>query len=99
MTWPITPGSHSPVRLNVQDWALAQGYLDAQGHRTNSLHCGVTQTEVQCLQADKYRANYMTYQPAKRFWTFQWMETGLYLAIAALAVALTAWLVSQRRLA
>ncbi len=37
-----------------------------------------------------------TYQPAYRYWDFQWIETGIYLALAALAIGATYWLVLKR---
>jgi hypothetical protein len=48
------------------------------------------------MQASGYRSNYLSYQPADRFWTFQWIETGIYLAISALAIGATFWLVRRR---
>ena len=37
-----------------------------------------------------------TYQPASRFWPFQWIESGLLLALSVLLIALTVWLVRRR---
>ena len=37
-----------------------------------------------------------TYQPANRFWTFQWIEGGWLLALSVLLVAMTVWLVRRR---
>lgn len=37
-----------------------------------------------------------TYQPASRFWPFQWIEGGWLLALSLLAVAATVWLVRRR---
>lgn len=37
-----------------------------------------------------------TYQPASRFWTFQWIEGGWLLALSALLIATTVWLVRRR---
>jgi hypothetical protein len=48
------------------------------------------------MQASGYRSNYLSYQPADRLWTFQWIETGIYLAISALAIGATFWLVRRR---
>lgn len=43
----------------------------------------------------------VTYQPASRFWPFQWYETGIFLVLALLLVALCIWwlVVRERRLA
>jgi ABC-type transport system involved in multi-copper enzyme maturation permease subunit len=37
-----------------------------------------------------------TYQPANRFWPFQWIEGGWLLALSVLLMALTVWLVRRR---
>jgi hypothetical protein len=41
---------------------------------------------------------FVTYQPADRFWTFQWIETGLYLLLAVSLAALSLWRVRRLRL-
>jgi hypothetical protein len=37
-----------------------------------------------------------TYQPASRFWPFQWIESGWLLALSLLLIAATVWLVRRR---
>ena len=37
-----------------------------------------------------------TYQPADRFWAFQWIEGGWLLALSVLLIAATVWLVRRR---
>jgi hypothetical protein len=37
-----------------------------------------------------------TYQPAARFWPFQWIEGGWLLALSVILIALTVWLVCRR---
>jgi hypothetical protein len=37
-----------------------------------------------------------TYQPAGRFWPFQWIEGGWLLALSVLLIALTVWVVRRR---
>jgi hypothetical protein len=36
------------------------------------------------------------YQPAGRFWSFQWIEGGWLLALSLLLVGATVWLVHRR---
>jgi hypothetical protein len=36
------------------------------------------------------------YQPASHFWSFQWIEGGWLLALSALLIAVTVWLVRRR---
>jgi ABC-type transport system involved in multi-copper enzyme maturation permease subunit len=38
----------------------------------------------------------VTYQPADRFWTLQWYETGIYIALAAVLAAVSFWWVRRR---
>ena len=37
----------------------------------------------------------ISYQPGGRFWTFQLIEAGIFVALAALVVATTLWLVRR----
>ena len=37
-----------------------------------------------------------SYQPASRFWPFQWIEAGWLLALSVLLIAVTVWLVRRR---
>ena len=38
----------------------------------------------------------LVYHPANRFWTFQGIETALFLGVAAILLAITAWWVLRR---
>ncbi|MDP9221321.1 MAG: transporter [Actinomycetota bacterium] len=50
-----------------------------------------------CLdQAAKMFHLLVTYQPASRYWTFQWLETGIFVALALLAAAVCYWWVIRR---
>lgn len=48
-----------------------------------------------CLEQFGFRFS-STYQPANRYWTFQWIETGIFVGIAALLVAAAVVLVLRR---
>jgi hypothetical protein len=37
-----------------------------------------------------------TYQPATRFWAFQWVEAGWLLGLSVLLIVITLWLVRRR---
>ena len=52
-------------------------------------------TVMQCLTAHGYRG-YLTYQPASRFWAFQGIETGIYVGLAAVLIAVTFWVLKRR---
>jgi hypothetical protein len=106
VTWPFAqgnaPGSlgqdKPPITLGREDWQIGSGFLDPQGNRTNGIRYNELNatTPLQCAQAAGYRGNYLAYQPASRFWTFQWIEAGIYLALTGLALGLTVWQVRRR---
>jgi hypothetical protein len=50
---------------------------------------------AQCLAPHGYTM-WTSYQPASRFWPFQWIEGGWLLALSALLIAVTIWLVHRR---
>jgi hypothetical protein len=39
----------------------------------------------------------VAYQPAGRYWLFQWLEAGIFVVLSALAVAVTYWVVTAKR--
>jgi len=53
------------------------------------------QTYSQCLSQHGY-TQWTSYQPASRFWPFQWIEGGWLLALSVLLIAATIWLVRRR---
>jgi hypothetical protein len=50
---------------------------------------------LSCLSTHGYRL-FVAYQPANRYWEFQGIETGIYIALAAALVAVTATVVLRR---
>jgi len=50
---------------------------------------------TRCLARHGY-TQWTSYQPASRFWPFQWIEGGWLLALSALLIAVTVWLVQRR---
>jgi hypothetical protein len=50
---------------------------------------------AQCLAQHGY-TQWTSYQPASRFWAFLWIEAGWLLALSALLIAVTIWLVRRR---
>ncbi len=56
---------------------------------------GQPQRVISCLSARGYR-QYMTYQPASHYWPFQFIETGIFLALAAALIAV-AFAILRRR--
>jgi hypothetical protein len=96
VTWPIAQ-ENPPATVSNQDWLIDNGFIDVQGNRRHDLvGCPKEEPIAQCLQANGAQANYLTYQPANRFWAFQWIETGIYLGFSALALGAAVWLVRRR---
>jgi hypothetical protein len=56
---------------------------------------GFPQQLAQCLAQRGY-TQWTSYQPASRFWPFQWIEGGWLLALSALLIAAAIWLVHRR---
>ena len=52
-------------------------------------------TLAQCLSQHGY-TQWTRYQPASRFWPFQWIEGGGLLALSVLLISVTVWLVRRR---
>ena len=50
---------------------------------------------AQCLSQHGYTL-WTSYQPASRFWPFQWIEGGWLLVLSVLLIAVTVWLVRSR---
>jgi hypothetical protein len=87
----------NPPALSNQDWIVSQGYIDAQGNRSTTFtgNCTRDESPTQCLQANGVQAQYIAYQPGDRFWTFQWIETGIYVGFSVLALGASVWLVRR----
>jgi hypothetical protein len=50
---------------------------------------------AQCLSQHGYTL-WTSYQPSSRFWPFQWIEGAWLLALSALLIAITVWMVRRR---
>ena len=56
---------------------------------------GSLEALAQCLSRHGY-TQWTIYHPASRFWPFQWIQGGWQLALSALLIAATVWLVHRR---
>jgi hypothetical protein len=88
------------------NWMLGDGFLDAQGNRITGgdevirscmMDAGAKRSYLvdACLHDHGIR-NTLLYHPADRFWTFQAIETGIFLGLSALLLAVTIWWVMRR---
>ncbi len=79
---PVRPGS----------WTIRQDIADAAGHTTNGrvpvpAGCNPTTKRgaLDCLHRSGFK-QIVKYQPASRYWHFQWFEAAIFLVLAAVLV-------------
>jgi ABC-type transport system involved in multi-copper enzyme maturation permease subunit len=84
----LGPNNEMPIISGSGKWIFDTGTLDPHGNKTNQISCPTSQP---CGYS-----SYYTYQPLSRYWTFQWIETGIYLAFSVLAFGMTIWLIKRR---
>ena len=65
--------------------------------RPRGLHTGSFQACHAAL-ARLHLRQLVTYQPASRYWAFQWYETAIFLALAVVLAGFCFWWVRRRRL-
>ena len=92
--------------------AISQGFISPQGQPVvagsgsnsyfNSMvvpavcqNANENGSPLSCLVAHGYQG-YVTYQPASRLWAFQGIETGIFVALAAVLLAATFWILKRR---
>jgi hypothetical protein len=56
-----------------------------------------TQQQCDAWLAGQHLRRQITYQPASRYWAFQWYETAIFLAAAVAVAGLGVWWVRHRR--
>lgn len=78
-------------------WSLTdeQDLLDATGtpvtqEQVDDCMRGDYAKDMACLEAKNLHVN-LSYQPADRYWTFQWLEFAVYLVLAGLLAGLAFW--------
>ena len=94
---------NSPDYVNRYDWVFDKGWVDPQGNHLQGnavlqaceAGAGTKSDVFQCLQAHGFQ-QFVTFQPADRFWLFQGIEAALFLALAGVCIAITFWWVRRR---
>ena len=66
---------------------IPMGYLPASCAPPDG---GATKVAPSCAQALARFHGFVTYQPASRYWTFQGIETGIFVLLAAILITVTA---------
>jgi hypothetical protein len=110
LTPRITKGLDAPTASRiVSQWATKGGHVVFTGPPTFPIYQQYCPAQaglgkgggsgsgnpLQCLAQHGFTF-WTSYQPASRFWAFQWIESGWLLALAILLIAVTVWLVRRR---
>jgi len=81
-------------------WVLSGQVIDTAGHPFQAAATpACTGTDFQACVASLGRFHLrqlISYEPASRFWTFQWVETGIFLALALALAGLCMWWLIRR---
>jgi hypothetical protein len=75
--------------------AACQRLIPASANGPNGPSGATLNAVYGCLQQAGYR-QFISYQPISRYWAFQGIETGIYLAVAAALIAITFYAVRRR---
>jgi hypothetical protein len=101
---PIENGTLTliPSGLSSQPeaWVLSTGAVNAAGEPVSAVPAACMQAMqsgkadhpalLDCLDSHGIRVA-VTYQPASRYWTFQWSETAIYVALAVALAGYCFW--------
>ncbi len=84
------------------DWVLSDTLVDAGGRKITAAHEDLAVLHAQQAGIDPHEylvtlgwKRVISYQPAGRFWNFQLLEAGLFVALAVLVVVVTLWFVRR----
>jgi hypothetical protein len=88
--------------LGPGDWVLSNNLVDGGGRQITAAREELAVAHAQLAGIDPHTyivtlgwKRLITYQPASRFWTFQLLEAGLFVGLAALVVLAAVWLVRR----
>jgi len=81
-------------------WILSSQVIDKTGHAFHGALTRACQSgNFQACQASIVRLHLrqlITYQPASRFWTFQWYETTIFLGLIVILAGVCLWRIRRR---
>ncbi len=85
-------------------WILSSEAVNAAGQPTSNLPAACQPATMglkpsspsQCLESRGFREA-ITYEPASRYWPLQWIETGIFLALALALAGFCFWRLGRRR--
>ncbi len=92
----------SDVGRQAGDWVLSDTLVDAGARQITAAREDLAVLHAQQAGIDPHTylvtlgwKRVISYQPGGRFWTFQLIEAGIFVTLAALVVAATLWLVRR----
>jgi hypothetical protein len=77
-------------------WILSQTVTDPNGAVVDAIRIG---SDDPCVATRTCLSGYhltTVYQPADRYWTFQWMETAIFVGLGLALIAVTYWWLRRR---
>jgi hypothetical protein len=91
-----TPEHTASAATESGSWRVEVGYLDAQGRAVefSGSGCGVRSYQ-ECMAEQGITGQFADFHPAERFWAFQFVEAGIFVAAAAAVLGLGAWAVRR----
>ncbi len=94
----------SSVPSQPEAWILSSGAINAAGQPVSTIPApclspsagkGAPPNAGACMASRGIREA-ITYQPASRYWPFQWIETGIFLALALALTGVCFWRLGRR---
>ncbi|MGW2372578.1 MULTISPECIES: hypothetical protein [Kitasatospora] len=97
---PVEDSTHTLAPLALDDrWLLSVWFSDPAGNRISEgdfYNLGRDNADLQSLVRDGGYTVHEVYQPADRFWPFQWIEFGWTTLLAVALCAAAVWWVRRR---
>ena len=99
----VDPGGSRMSTGNHLDWVIGSGYSDSSGRalsypETAQMYAAAKKEGVEFSAHLHQRGvqQWVEFQPADRFWTFQLAETAIFTGLAAVLLALVVWRIKRR---
>ena len=93
----------SSVPGQPEAWIVSSGAINAAGRPVSTIPAACLPSSLakapdpgRCMASRGIREA-ITYQPASRYWPLQWIETGIFLALALALAGLCFWRLGRRR--
>ncbi|MFB8119222.1 hypothetical protein ACFC51_25575 [Streptomyces sp. NPDC055962] len=89
--WPRSTVTGRSLDVEPDIWWVKTGHITGAGERLSQDVCAQVssvQAYARCMTDHDVTSHYLDYHPASHFWPIQLVETGILLALAAVALAL-----------